>query len=76
MLANCSRSSSATYIPDVYTFADDTQLHISTNVVSSIEQSTAVEAMQNCIADIRQWMLQDRLRLNDGKTEFIIIGTQ
>ena len=30
--------------------------------------------MQNCIADIRQWMLQDRPRLNDDKTEFIIIA--
>ena len=28
------------------------------------------------IADIRKWMLQDRLRLNDDKTEFIIIGTR
>ena len=28
-----------------------------------------------CIADIRQWMLQERQRLNDDKTEFIIIGT-
>ncbi|RMX46693.1 hypothetical protein pdam_00024925 [Pocillopora damicornis] len=32
--------------------------------------------MQNCIADIRKWMLQDRLRLNDDKTEFIMIGTR
>ena len=32
--------------------------------------------MRNCIADIKQWMLQDRLKLNDGKTEFMIIGTQ
>ena len=26
--------------------------------------------------DIRKWMLQDRLKLNDDKTEFIIIGTK
>ena len=32
--------------------------------------------MQNCIAYIRKWMLQERLRLNDDKTEFIIIGTR
>ena len=62
------------HLPDVHTYADDTQLYISFNADSSAEQSVAVEAMQNCIADIREWMLRDRLRFNDGKTEFIIIG--
>jgi len=28
-----------------------------------------------CIEDIREWMLNDKLKLNDDKTEFIIIGT-
>ena len=64
------------HLPAAHTYADDTQLYISFNADSSAEQSTAVEAMQNCIADIREWMLRDRLRLNDGKTEFIIIGTR
>ena len=65
------------HLPDVHTSADDTQLYISFNADSSAEQSAAVEAMQSCIADIRVlWMLQDRLRLNDGKTKFIIIGTR
>ena len=64
------------HLPAVHTYADDTQLYISFNADSSAEQSTAVEAMQNCIADIREWMLRDRLRLNDGKTDFIIISTR
>ncbi|XP_031552021.1 uncharacterized protein LOC116289266 [Actinia tenebrosa] len=33
-------------------------------------------AMQDCIADIRRWMQADRLKLNDEKTEFIVIGTK
>ena len=32
--------------------------------------------MQKCTADIRDGMLSDRLKLNDDKTEFIIIGTR
>ena len=32
--------------------------------------------MQKCIAGIRDWMLSDRLKLDDDKTEFIIIGTR
>ena len=31
--------------------------------------------VERCIEDIRDWMLNDKLKLNDDKTEFIIIGT-
>ena len=31
--------------------------------------------VERCIEDIREWMLNDKLKLNDDKTEFIIIGT-
>ena len=64
------------HLPNVHTYIDDTQLYLSFNVDSRVEQSAALSAMQNCIADIRQWMLRDRLRLNDDKTEFIIIRTR
>ena len=69
MPASCLKSSSATYLTCI-------PMLISFNADSSAEQSAAVEAMQNCIVDIREWLLRDRLRLNDGKTEFIIIGTR
>ena len=32
--------------------------------------------MQNCIDDIRSWMEDDKLLLNDEKTEFLVIGTR
>ena len=32
--------------------------------------------MQSCVADISEWMLSERLKLNDDKTEFVIIGTR
>ena len=63
-------------IPDVHTYADDTQLYVSFSADSGFEESAALEAMQSCIVDIRKWMLQDRLKLNDDKTEFIVIGTR
>ena len=31
--------------------------------------------VERCIEDIRDWMLNDKLKLNDDKTEFITIGT-
>ena len=33
-------------------------------------------AMERCISDIRTWMLTDKLKLNDDKTEFMLIGTK
>ena len=35
-----------------------------------------MRAMESCIADIRSWMISDRLLLNDDKTEMLLIGTQ
>ena len=32
--------------------------------------------MQKCICDVRTWMREDQLMLNDDKTEFLIIGTR
>jgi len=31
--------------------------------------------VERCIEDIREWKLNDKLKLNDDKTEFIIIGS-
>ena len=31
--------------------------------------------MESCITDIRSWMSHDSLKLNDEKTELLIIGT-
>ena len=70
---NCLRSSDVTY-PMCTPTPMTRRLYISFNADSRAEQSAALSAMQNCTADIRKWMLQDRLRLNDDKTEFIIIG--
>ena len=31
--------------------------------------------MEKCIADVRSWMINDKLMLNDDKTECLVIGT-
>ena len=31
--------------------------------------------MEKCIADVRSWMINDKLMLNDDKTELLVIGT-
>ena len=34
-----------------------------------------VEKLEACVKDIREWMLSNFLKLNDSKTEFLILGT-
>ena len=50
-------------------YADDTQLYISFN---SKEPLTSLTKLNNCISDIRVWMIKNKLKINDSKTEFII----
>ena len=33
-------------------------------------------AIENCIRYVRAWMRNDKLMLNDDKTEFLVIGTE
>ena len=64
-----------THLPEVHCFADDTQLYLSFSPSSAINQLSAISAMESCVDDIRSWMLTDSLKLNDDKSEFLIIGT-
>ena len=62
--------------PNVHRYADDTQLYLSFQPGLSMSQDNAKQAMEACISDVRIWMINHHLKLNDGKTEFIIIGSR
>ena len=64
------------HLPDVHCYADDTQLYLSFSPTNLANQQEAINAMESCIRDIKSWMCSDKLKLNDDKTEFIIIGTR
>ena len=53
-----------------------TQIYLSFKPYSSTSQEDAVRLMKCCIEKIRRWLIQNSLLINDGKTEFIIIGTR
>ena len=59
-----------------HAYADDTQRYLSLNADLVCSKDNAVEAMEHCIQAIRSWMIKDKLRMNDSKTEFMIIGTR
>ena len=63
---------------DVYfhLYADDTQLYLSFKLRNPSSGADAIERMNRCLADIKMWMRQNMLKLNDSKTEFLLISTQ
>ena len=50
-------------------YADDTQLYISFKCKDPLESLTRLNM---CISDIRVWMIKNKLKINDSKTEFKI----
>ena len=59
----------------IHCYADDSQVYISFSPNDRGEQLAVVENMEECTRDIRLWMLNNDLKLNDDRTEFLIIGT-
>ena len=37
------------------------------------EDKVALNAMRDCIGDLQDWLVRDRLKLNDDKTEFLLL---
>ena len=54
-------------------YADDTQLYIAFNVE---EYTDAKSRLEECMIEIKQWMKANHLKLNESKTEFLVIGKQ
>jgi len=53
-------------------YADDTQLYCTSPIDSTKETLSLMEA---CVKDIRSWMVQNKLKINDDKTEFLILSS-
>ena len=60
---------------EIHCYADDGQLYLSFCPDDSADQEAALARVERCSEDIRNWMLNDKLNLNDDKTEFKITGT-
>ena len=58
----------------VHCYADDTQLYA--HFIPGDNESEVLARMERCIDKLCKCMHQNKLKLNDKKTEFIIFGTQ
>ena len=74
MQANCLMSSKCTFPRFTATLTTRSCMSFSPNI--STGQFETVTAIQHCVDDIRNWMTNDKLLLNDDKTEFLMIGTK
>ena len=57
-------------------YADDHQLYMSYRPCGSESDADAVSKLRACISEVRTWMLCHRLKINDTKTEFMLLGNQ
>ena len=55
---------------DYHIYADDMQIYCSFDAESLDE---VLRSLDNCISDIRSWMITNKLKINDSKTEFLLI---
>ena len=54
-------------------FADDTQLYHRLTLSEPSECERQVKNMENCLAKVRNWMRVNQLKLNDSKTEVMVV---
>ena len=57
-------------------YADDTQLYIAFKPIDNCSKEEAIRRIQNCVADIKSWMTENLLKLNDDKTEILVITSR
>ena len=64
------------HLPEAHAYADDSLLYLSFKPNNEVNQSEAIKSMELCIRTLRTWMWMDKLKLDDDKTEFMIIGSR
>ena len=56
-----------------HSFSDDNRLYKSGNITQLLE---IIHSTQSCVSDIKAWMTNNQLQLNNDKTETILIATK
>ena len=53
-----------------HSYADDTQLYIS----AEPNDAAAINSITTCLLEINKWMSNNFLKLNEDKTEILLVG--
>ena len=57
---------------NVHFYADDTRLYVLSDPIDHEDTTSIPTQVENCIAGIRIWMVENNLKLNDDNTEVIM----
>ena len=57
-------------------YADDTQLYTTFTYNNEFECNNTMARLHDCLADIDTWMTLNRLKLNKGKTELLVLHSR
>ena len=57
-------------------YADYQQIYLSFKPSKAGDKENCIKRLETCIAEIREWMMANMLKLTDDKTELIIFGTR
>jgi hypothetical protein len=55
-------------------YADDTQVYLAFK--PGKDEAESLRKLEECLSEVRKWMAQNYLKLNDDKTDFIIMGSK
>lgn len=62
-----------TAIVDLYQCSGRSGLYMSFNPNSPMDQMKVLEAMEPFTSNLHKWMYRDKLKINDDKTQFLVI---
>ena len=54
-------------------YADDTQLYTRFSLKDDSGLQTAISKLEQFIHNVRKWLIENKLKINDGKTEMLIV---
>ncbi len=58
------------------TYADDTGLYHSISPTDPLEQNDTIKKIENCIDKVKDFLFTNKLKVNDDKTIFMLLGTK
>ena len=60
---------------EIHLYANNTQLYHWFDLDTDSSQASAAIKIEACIADVKTWMVENKLKLNDDKTEVIVFSS-
>ncbi len=64
------------HLDSAHGYADDHSLYLAFCPNSLVSQHQAIAKMEACLHDVKSWMVKYKLKMNDSKTEFVIVGSR